>query len=415
MQHVVAMSCIKRSGQSALSALWSVDLELTHLNWNPEATLIHFQGQYLTICDLDYNILQWEIQNIPKSQAAVDIGEFCLVEDLTSGSWYRGRVQNREEDIFDVFLIDHEADRLWKVEIVKNRLFLRHITTSLQQNKEMVSSSPADTKEEGQSNLDSSPPQQLVFPSIDLYKEYSGFATAVTTPMEFCVVLEDLLLVMNQVSIILEDLPEQMSPLPEAHIVPGTCCLYKSDTKNKWCRAEIVNIDTTAVLDLVDYGHYECIPYEECSQLKRLPEDLTNPPKVTFPCVLRGVKPVGEDSSQWSDEAAFFFHQCFYQKNLLISFRELVSNTHWKVDILADGVNVAKELVDAGYADYTDIILGETYSHKAAPRCPKSEVDVGPEDEGSDGKSDLLVESTDEAEREMPLSLVCRSQKCFRF
>ncbi|XP_039980936.1 tudor domain-containing protein 15 isoform X2 [Xiphias gladius] len=94
------------SGLSAPCALWPVDLKLTHLDWNPEATLIHFQGQYLTICDLDYNILQGEIQNIPKTKAAVDIGEFCLVEDLASARWYRGRVQNRKEDLIDVFLID---------------------------------------------------------------------------------------------------------------------------------------------------------------------------------------------------------------------------------------------------------------------------------------------------------------------
>ncbi|KAL3052175.1 hypothetical protein OYC64_004851 [Pagothenia borchgrevinki] len=309
-----------------------------------------------------------------------------------------------------IFVSRSEANEPWKVEIVMNGLFLfSHITTSLQQNKETVSS-PADIKE-GESNLDTNPPRQLVFASIDLYKEYSGFATEVTTPMEFCVVLDDLLLVTNQVSIMLEDLPEPMSSLPEAHIVPGTCCLFESDTKDKWCRAEIVNIDTTAVLNLVDYGHYECIPYEECSQLKRLPEELTNSPQVMFPCILHGVKPVGEDSGQWSDEAAVFFQQCFYQKNLQISFREFVSNTHWKVDILADGVHVAKELVDAGHADYTDHILGMMFQEQIS-RCPESDEEFGLEDEGSDDQPDLLVDSTDESEPEMPLSLVSTSWKC---
>ncbi|KAF3850203.1 hypothetical protein F7725_019922 [Dissostichus mawsoni] len=159
--------------------------------------------------------------------------------------------------------------------------------------------------------------------------------------------------------------------------------------QDKWRRAEIVNIDTTAFLNLVDYGHYECIPYKECSQLKRLPEELTNSPKVTFPCILHGVKPVGEDIGQWSDEAAVFFQQCFYEKNLQISFREFVSNTHWKVDILADGVHVAKELVPG-----TDFSL------------PRDDEEFGLEDEGSDDQSDLLVDSTDESEPEMPLSLV---------
>uniref|UniRef100_A0A3B4B5Z8 Tudor domain-containing protein n=1 Tax=Periophthalmus magnuspinnatus TaxID=409849 RepID=A0A3B4B5Z8_9GOBI len=88
-------------------ALWPVDLKLTHLDWNPEATLIHFQGQYLTTCELDYNILQGVIQNAPKAPASVDVGEFCLVEDLTSARWYRGRVQSLKKNLYDVFLIDH--------------------------------------------------------------------------------------------------------------------------------------------------------------------------------------------------------------------------------------------------------------------------------------------------------------------
>uniref|UniRef100_A0A8C2WN05 Tudor domain containing 15 n=1 Tax=Cyclopterus lumpus TaxID=8103 RepID=A0A8C2WN05_CYCLU len=256
-----------------------------------------------------------------------------------------------------VFVCYSEAEKLWKVEVVKDGLFvLCHITTSLQQNEEMVPSTAETRIEEveGEFNLCTSPPQQLFFAPIDIDKAYSGFAAAVTTPCEFCIVLEDLLLVMNKVSLILDDLPEQMS-LPVAHLVPGTCCLFKSHTKNKWCRAEIADADTTAVLNLVDYGHYEGIPYEDCSKLKRLPEEMRNLPKVTYPCILRGVKPVGADG-QWTDGAAVFFQQSLYQKNLQIFFRECVSNTHWKVDILAEGVHVAKELVDAGHANYIDVI-----------------------------------------------------------
>ncbi|XP_060908692.1 tudor domain-containing protein 15 [Labrus mixtus] len=325
------------SGQSAPCALWPVDLKLTHLDWNPEATLIHFQGQYLTICELDYTILQGEIQNTPKNKAAVDIGEFCLIEDLTSARWYRGRVQNRKEDLFDVFLIDHD-------------------------------------------------------------KMYPGFAAAVTTPFEFCLVLEDLLLIMNKLSLMLDDLPEQMPPLPEAHLVPGTCCLIKSESKNKWCRAEIVNADTTAVLNLVDYGHCECMQCEDFSELKVLPAEMTNVPKVTFPCILRGVKPVDEDG-QWTDDAAVFFQQCLYQKNLQIFFREFESNTHWKVDILADGVHVAKELVDAGHANYIDVMLGLRFQEQSLCKA-------------SDGTSHLSVDFQDEAGT-MPLSAVSGSRHCF--
>lgn len=274
-------------------------------------------------------------------------------------SWYETLKRMIGNEVKLVFVCYSEADELWEVEIIMNGLFLIH-QTSLQQNKEIMPSPTEIQNEntEGKSYSDTSQPQQLVFAPVDIDKAYSGFAAAVTTPFEFCVVLEDSLLVMNKVSVMLDDLPGQMSPLPEAHLVPGTCCLLKSDTKNKWCRAEIVRSDTTAILNLVDYGHYECMP---CAKLKRLPVEITNLPKVTYPCILRGVKPVRADG-QWTDEAAFYFQQCLYQKNLQIFFREFVSNTHWKVDILADDVHVAKELVDAGHASYVDIMLGLRYA-----------------------------------------------------
>uniref|UniRef100_A0A671V468 Tudor domain containing 15 n=1 Tax=Sparus aurata TaxID=8175 RepID=A0A671V468_SPAAU len=220
-----------------------------------------------------------------------------------------------------------------------------------------------DTKKEEEALASSAAIEkgQLVFAPVDIDKAYSGFAAAVTTPFEFCVVLEDSLLVMTKVSMMLDDLSKQLSPLPEAHLVPGTCCLLKSDTKSKWCRAEIIQSNTTAILNLVDYGLYECIPYENCSNLRKLPVEIMNLPKVTYPCILRGVKPIRADG-QWTDEAAVFFQQCLYQKNLQIFFREFVSNTHWKVDILADDVHVAKELVDAGHAGYIDIMLGLRYA-----------------------------------------------------
>ncbi|XP_040920882.1 tudor domain-containing protein 15 [Toxotes jaculatrix] len=266
-------------------------------------------------------------------------------------------------------------------------------------------------------SLYSSPSQKLAFAPVDIDKVYFGLAAAVTTPFEFCVVLEDLLLIMNKVSIILDDLPGQMSPLPEAHLIHGTCCLVKSDSKNKWCRSEIVHADTTVVLNLVDYGHYECIPYKDCSKLKRLPEELVKLPKVTYPCILRGVKPVGVDE-QWTDEAAVFFQQCLYQKNLQIFFREFVANTHWKVDILTDGLHVAKELVDAGLANYIDVTLGLRFQEQipceAPPEGPDTEEECGQEDEEvSDGKSHLSNGATDEAEEKMPLSSSSMCSHCF--
>ncbi|KAM6991741.1 tudor domain-containing protein 15 [Tautogolabrus adspersus] len=332
-------------------------------------------------------------------------------------SWWETLQLLIDKEVKLAFVCYSKVDQLWMVEIVMNGLFLvQH--TSVQQN-EMIQT-PTETGNETEEeklylDLDTSPLQKLVFAPVDIDKVYPGFAAAVTTPFEFCLVLEDLLLIVNKLSLMLDDLSEQMPPLPEAHLVPDTCCLIKSESKNKWCRAEIVNADTTVVLNLVDYGHCECMQYEDFSKLKRLPEEMTNIPKVTFPCVLRGVKPVNVDG-QWTDDAAVFFQQCLCQKNLQIFFREFESNVHWKVDILADGVHVAKELVDAGHANYVDIMLGLRFQEqslfKAASRSPDSGDEFVQEDEASDGKSHLSVDFTDEAGT-MPLSAVSGSRHCF--
>ncbi|XP_034555602.1 tudor domain-containing protein 15 [Notolabrus celidotus] len=320
-----------------------------------------------------------------------------------------------------MFVRHSGADDLWMVEIILNGLFL--IPPAPSQNNEDITPTPSESRNETEKgelhldlDLDTSPPQQLTFAPVDLDKAYSGFAAEVTTPFQFCVVLEDLLLVMNKVSIKLDSLPEQMPPLPEAHLASGNCCLIKSESTNKWCRAEIVNLDSTAVLYLVDYGHYECMPCNDLSKLMMLPEDIRNLPKMTYPSILRGVKSV-QGNGQWTDEAAVFFQQCLYQKNLQIFFREFVSNSHWKVDILADGVHVAKELVDAGHASYLDNMLGLRFQEQslctAAPCGPDSEEECAQDDNGSDGKSNVLVESTYEAEEKMQISFTSGSRQCF--
>lgn len=132
-------------------------------------------------------------------------------------------------------------------------------------------------------------------------KSYSGFASAVKTPSDFCVSLEDLLLVTNKVSVELDDLPSQLIPLPEDHIAPGTCCLLNSDSRNKWCRAEIVHVNTTVVLNLVDCGHYECMPYDDCSNLKKTSRQDNNPPKGHLLCIT-------SDTFRFLEQSSFRAH-----------------------------------------------------------------------------------------------------------
>ncbi|KAG7316358.1 hypothetical protein KOW79_019899 [Hemibagrus wyckioides] len=199
--------------------------------------------------------------------------------------------------------------------------------------------------------------RRLFLAPIKRDQEYSGFAAAVTTPSEFHIILEDLLVIMIAVSNVLQDLSEDLAPLPEAHLIPGTGCLVKSEEKKKWCRAEIIQCDDASVtVNLVDYGYYIHLACQDVCKLKVLPVELAGLPKITYPCFLRGVNPA--DGLHWSDHAALFFQQCTYQNKLKIHFRHYVSKAQWAVDIVASNKNIAKELVDAGHAQYIDTVLG---------------------------------------------------------
>uniref|UniRef100_A0AAY5EQL3 Tudor domain-containing protein n=1 Tax=Electrophorus electricus TaxID=8005 RepID=A0AAY5EQL3_ELEEL len=204
--------------------------------------------------------------------------------------------------------------------------------------------------------------QHMFFAPVKVDFEYSGFAAAITTPFEFYVVLEELLLLMNAVSNLLEEPSEVFSLLPETHLIPGASCLVKSNEKKKWCRAEIVQCDdTTVIINLVDYGHYAWFLRQDIHRLKRLPTDLAGLPKIIYPCMLRGIKPAG--AMQWSDNAVVFFQEHMCQKNLQIHFRQYVSETHWEVDVDIEDSSIAKQLVDAGHAFYQTITYSKHSFH----------------------------------------------------
>lgn len=315
---------------------------------------------------VDYGVTK-DIPSVPVLEQCTDLMEFpnlavlCRMkssgvteEEEADQGWYETLEPMIGSEVKLIFVSFYEADDSWMVEMVMDELFL---LWQIKASRRLIgdrSASPADTQSEGGPTSNTSAPQQLGFAPVENNKVYSGFAAAVTTPSDFCVVLEDLLLTRSKVSAILDDLPPEMPPLPEAHLVPGTCCLLKPESRSRWCRAEIIHADATVVLDLVDHGHYECIASHDLSKLKKLPVELTDLPKLTYPCTLNGVKPAGGDG-QWSDEAAAFFQRCMDQKNLQIFFREFVSNSDWNVDIVVDGVHVAKKLVDTGHANYTDV------------------------------------------------------------
>ncbi|XP_061669168.1 tudor domain-containing protein 15 isoform X2 [Syngnathoides biaculeatus] len=192
--------------------------------------------------------------------------------------------------------------------------------------------------------------RHLEFVHTFLGKEYSGFCMSLTTPSKFCLILKDLLPVFNQVSSLLKDLSESQLALPEYSLMTGASCLYRLN-HNKWSRAEILYVESSTVaLNLVDYGFCQHFSRQDSFDLRRIPEDLLKLPKTAYSCVLRGVKPAGEDGN-WNKEATIYM-QKLLDCPLKVIFWEVLPGAHWTVDVMVDGVQVANKLVDAGYARF---------------------------------------------------------------
>ncbi|XP_057678202.1 tudor domain-containing protein 15 [Corythoichthys intestinalis] len=227
-------------------------------------------------------------------------------------------------------------------------------------------------------------------PPVSLVKEYAASAASVTSPSEFSLLLDDTLPLRRALFSMLEDLSRSELPLlPERLLSPGTVCLFRSDL-DSWRRARVVRLDSTgAVLDLVDDGFRKKISRGDCSDLRRVPKDLPDLPDTSRPCVLNGVKPAKD--GRWSPEAAVCLREVL-KRDLKAVFRGLLSEGRWSVDVLADGVHVAKELVDAGHAEYTDAVLGLRFQMQS---CRRIVADAEEQQERARGDSTVEAESGD--------------------
>ncbi|KAM9798242.1 tudor domain-containing protein 15 [Neosynchiropus ocellatus] len=235
------------------------------------------------------------------------------------------------------FVSYSEAEKLWLVEMVSSELPLIH--------------QPSDV------SSGDGPPQRLSPAPVLLDTPVSCFLSACESPSDFCVVPEASLMMLASVSSVTEGFSGDAPPLPEAHVQPGVLCMFESDSKGKWCRAQIVHVGSRLLLDLVDYGHCESLPYLDFRQLQRLPSRLLDLPRWTYPCTLRGVRPAGRDG-EWSQDSVMLFQRLMWGVDLQVLFRESASDAqHLMVDAVVGGVQVAHQLVRAGHAVHVDPLL----------------------------------------------------------
>ncbi|XP_062407279.1 tudor domain-containing protein 15 [Sardina pilchardus] len=262
-----------------------------------------------------------------------------------------------------LFVSYSEALELWNVEIFMNELLIQQQRAPYDHGEKKRSPESTShihlTQTKESATEEENRPRTLFMDPVTIGQEYSGFVAAVTNPGEFYIALEDQdhNVITTAVSDTLQSLPDLLSTLPDSHLIPGAACLIRHKDTKKWCRAEILHVDSASVvINLVDYGVCTHILRENRDKLKILPAQLARLPKVIYPCLLRGIKPA--DDGQWSDRAVIFFQEFICHRNLKIFFRQCISEIQWEVDILTDGVCLAKALVDADHALYIDLMLG---------------------------------------------------------
>ncbi|XP_048355062.1 tudor domain-containing protein 15 isoform X2 [Sphaerodactylus townsendi] len=96
----------QKCGMDLPTKFIDIDLKITNIYCHLKDVLVKFEGSCNADCEFDYHILQNEIQQVSKVKDCIGIGELCLVEDPNCGEWYRGRVIQKKNHIYEVFLID---------------------------------------------------------------------------------------------------------------------------------------------------------------------------------------------------------------------------------------------------------------------------------------------------------------------
>ncbi|KAM5319010.1 tudor domain-containing protein 15 [Glossophaga mutica] len=247
------------------------------------------------------------------------------------------------------------ADSAWEVEVLVDGLLLLEFLNSNTVHVEERKLRSSEIIFEVASKTPGSPCMTRSFTRARLEngRRYSGIATAVADPSDFCVQLEDFFDTMKSVFTLLSDLPENLPAVSPEHILPGSSCLFKCELEDQWNRVEISEVsDQSLLIVLIDYGFSIYIPYADVNSLKVVPEELLNLPRLSYPCVLHGILPA--KGKHWDEEARSFFLDFLSKPGLVFQFREYSCETKLKVDVICDKSSLADVLVASGLAAYSE-------------------------------------------------------------
>uniref|UniRef100_A0A8C3TQX5 Tudor domain containing 15 n=1 Tax=Catharus ustulatus TaxID=91951 RepID=A0A8C3TQX5_CATUS len=180
-------------------------------------------------------------------------------------------------------------------------------------------------------------------------RTYPGCATAVTDPSNFSVQFEIFFDCMQNLSLLLSHLPDNLPALPEELVTPGASCLIEFGQEAEWYRAEISEVTSqSVVLTFIDYGFLRTIPYSDIHKLKVVPESLSYFPRLAHSCSLHDTVP--GKGEHWSEEAILLFQKLLYKPGLVFHFIHYGSEMKLEVDVLCEDSSLSDALIAAGHA-----------------------------------------------------------------
>ncbi|KAH0621947.1 hypothetical protein JD844_023713 [Phrynosoma platyrhinos] len=314
-------------------------------------------GKFEVVSQHDVQTLGGKIKSIPRKAVAC---KWVWVENLGSLSFENVVAIIKHHIIKFLFLRYLESISVWEVDILIDGIFLLEYWHHL-----FLVSSLERSNISGNILLDKTVPDLSLRPNSVSWAsfrtdwQYAGFVTSVTDPSDFYIQLEDSFKALKTLFTLLSDLPENLPSVPQDFIVPGVCCLLKTEDNRKWNRvevSEVLRVSSMLILTFIDDGLSASFPISDIHKLKVIPEELIRCPRLTYPSCLFRVSPA--DGNQWNDEAKLKVQEFFGRQGLTFQFRQNHHGLKLELDVFCEQNNAADTLVAAGCAVYTTASFG---------------------------------------------------------
>ncbi|XP_016080222.1 PREDICTED: tudor domain-containing protein 15 [Miniopterus natalensis] len=307
-------------------------------------------GRYDIVPLSNIRVLSNEIRNIPRQAVPC---KWIWFENFRNVS-FESIVHLFAHLEIDILFLKY-LDSAWEVDILIDGLLLLEYlnlnTVHVEENK--LRSSEIIFSVASKAPVLSCTVRSFTWARLQNGGRYSGIATAVSDPSDFFIQLDDFFDTMKSVFILLSDLPDTLQALSQEHVIPGSSCLFRCELEDQWNRVEISQAsDQSLLIVLIDYGFSIHIPYSDVRNLRVVPEELLNLPRLSYPCVLYGILPA--NGKHWNEEAKGFFLDFLSKPGLVFQLREYSFETKLKVDVTCEKSNLADILVACGLAVHSD-------------------------------------------------------------